>query len=104
MHVGVGRVRHAIEPPVDEALTPFSHGLDRRPLLLRDLPVETPRCAAEYDACTSRQGLRDRAPPRPALQRLLLLGRQLEGLDRPAYPSFSHRHARTTGDEPMDSN
>ena len=52
----------------------------------------------------ARQYLRERAPARPALQRLSLFGRQLKGLDRPANPSLCHRHARTTGRDPMDSN
>src|SRR5262249_51398789 len=97
MHIGVRSVRHPVEPPVDEALAPLADRLDRRLLLSRDLRAEAARCAPEHDARAPGQGLRDRAPACPPLQRRPLGSRQLERIARPANPSLRHRHVSYDG-------
>ena len=82
---------------LDKALAPLADGLDGRLLLARYLTVETACCTSKHDARAPRQGLRDRAPSCPPLQRLLLFGRQLKRLDRPANPSLCHRHVSYDG-------
>jgi len=98
----VRSVRHSVEPPVHEALAPLADGLDGRLLLSRHLRARA-ACAHRARSRTPRQSLRDRAPSRPPLQRLLLLNRQLErltGLPR----RFVTVMSRTTVHPRMDSN
>jgi hypothetical protein len=92
-------IEQAVQPLHEKSPTPLADGLLLHPRLARDGGVRLARGAREDNARAQRDGLGRRAPTRPPLQRVVLLGSQRQRRHRTscAHESSCYgRNARCT--------